>query len=129
MLAVTRAARHRDRSLVASAGCQLIPWDGTAGTVVLGAGSLWDPCALWLPPSPAQRREMQPRWDFSPVVFPEHCPVVDGSAPGKARGAGGICVKRVVLRNKMMLELRAAGCCIPRVPVLLNKGMTKENDF
>lgn len=46
----------------------------------------------------------------------------------KARGAGGICVKRVVLRNKMMLELRAAGCCIPRVPVLLNKGMTKEND-
>lgn len=32
MFAVTRAARHRDRSLVALAGCQLIPWDGDAGS-------------------------------------------------------------------------------------------------
>ena len=41
----------------------------------------------------------------------------------------GISVKCVVFRNKMMFRLRAASCCIPRVPVLLNKGVTKQENY
>lgn len=77
MFAVTRAARHRDGSLVASAGWQLIPRDGTASGSRAALGS------VQLPPSPAG---MQPRWDFSPAVFPGHCPVVEEALREKARG-------------------------------------------
>lgn len=97
MFAVTRAARQCDRSLVASAGCHLIPWDGTASTVPLGS------VCLVAPSFPCPEKGMQPRWDFSPPVFPGRCPVVDGRAPGKE--IRGICVKRVVLRKKVMLGL------------------------
>lgn len=83
MFAVTRAAGHGDRSLVASAGCQLIPWDGTAGTVVQGGFGIPVSCD---PSFHCPEKGMQPRWDFSPAVFPGHCRVVDGSPPGKGTG-------------------------------------------
>lgn len=49
VFAVTRAAGRRDRSVVASAGCQLIPWDGTAGTVMQGGLGIRVSCGSLLP--------------------------------------------------------------------------------
>lgn len=103
---------HRDGSLVA--GWQLIPRDGTAAGVRVA-------------PSFPGRDAAQV--GFSSCCIPWALPCCGGSAPGKGTwGTGGICVKPEVLGNKVMLGLRAAGCRIPRVPVLPNKGMTKEND-
>lgn len=76
VFAVTRAARRRDRSGVASAGCPLIPRDGTARTGMQGGFGIRVSCGPLL---------SLPRWDFSPAVFPGRCAVVDGSAPGKGR--------------------------------------------
>lgn len=81
------------------------------------AGRLGDPCVLWLPPSPAQRRGCSP----GGIVLLLYSLGTALLWMKRHERAGGICVKRVVL------GLRAAGCCIPRVPVLLNKGATKEN--
>lgn len=76
VFAVTRAARRRDRSGVASAGCPLIPWDGAARTGMQRGFGIRVSCGPLL---------SLPRWDFSPAVFPGRCAVVDGSAPGKGR--------------------------------------------
>lgn len=44
-------------------------------------------------------------------------------------GERGIYVKRVMFRSKVMFRFRAASGCIPHVPVLSNKGVTKQENY
>lgn len=43
-------------------------------------------------------------------------------------GVVGFVLNGIAFGNKAMLCFRAAGCCVPCVPIFWNKGVTKEGN-